>query len=264
MDKTYDDKTDIAMTSDNTTHFGFETVREEEKAGRVRDVFDSVAGSYDVMNDLMSGGLHRVWKDVMVDWLKPRPDEVFLDVAGGTGDISFRIADRVQELGGKADITVSDINHEMLKQGKARAIDRGFLNVFEWLVADAENLPMDDNSVDAYTCAFGTRNMTHIDQALKEAHRVLKPGGRYLCLEFSQVQNPVLRRVYDRYSFSLLPKIGEMVAKDRDSYQYLAESIRKFPNQKTFARMIREAGFDQVEWRNMTGGIVALHMGRKL
>jgi len=242
------------------THFGFRTVRETEKAGLVRGVFDSVAGSYDLMNDLMSGGIHRLWKADMINWLNPRGALRILDVAGGTGDIAFRILDRASQ----AEVLVADINAAMLMQGRNRAIDQARLGRLTWACMDAESLCLPDRSVDAYTIAFGIRNVTHIDKALAEAYRVLKPGGRFLCLEFSTVRNPALAAIYDIYSFNLLPKIGGIVAKDEDSYRYLVESIRKFPDQETFATMIREAGFSQVAVRNLTGGIAALHSAYRI
>lgn len=242
------------------THFGFRTVRETEKAGLVRGVFDSVAGSYDLMNDLMSGGIHRLWKADMINWLNPHGALRVLDVAGGTGDIAFRILDRAPQ----AEVLVADINAAMLMQGRNRAIDQARLGRLTWTCMDAENLSLPDRSVDAYTIAFGIRNVTHIDKALAEAYRVLKPGGRFLCLEFSTVRNPALSRIYDIYSFNLLPKIGGIVAKDEESYRYLVESIRKFPDQETFAAMIREAGFSQVAVRNLTGGIAALHSAYRI
>ena len=238
----------------NTTHFGFSTVPEAEKASMVRGVFDSVASKYDVMNDVMSMGVHRLWKNEFVTWLRPMPDMKLLDVGGGTGDIAFRFLER-----GGGEVTVCDINNEMLKYGRDRAIDTGVLNDIEWINADAEKLPFDDNSFDAYTIAFCIRNVTRIPEALKEAKRVLKPGGRFMCLEFSKVVTPGLDKVYDFYSFQLLPKMGKLVANDEESYQYLAESIRKFPDQKTFAEMIRDAGMEQVTYRNLTGGIAAIH-----
>jgi demethylmenaquinone methyltransferase / 2-methoxy-6-polyprenyl-1,4-benzoquinol methylase len=247
------------------THFGFRTVREAEKAGLVRGVFDSVAGSYDIMNDLMSGGIHRLWKNSMIGWLAPRGAIRVLDMAGGTGDIAFRILDRAPE----AQVLVADINTSMLEQGRNRAIDAPGkdgtrLTRLNWARMDAEHLSLPDRSVDAYTIAFGIRNVTHIDAALREAYRVLKPGGRFLCLEFSTVRNPAMAAIYDAYSFSLLPKIGGLVAKDEDSYRYLAESIRKFPNQERFAAMITEAGFGQVSVRDLTGGIAALHSAYRI
>lgn len=237
-----------------TTHFGFRTVGVSEKSSLVRDVFDSVASRYDLMNDLMSGGVHRLWKTAMIDWLNPRPGMTLLDVGGGTGDIALRFLDR-----GGGPVTVCDINAPMLAQGRDRGIDRGFVREIAWVCGDAERLPIADGSFDAYTTAFCLRNVTHVDRALKEARRVLKPGGRFLCLEFSRVALPVLDRLYDTYSFTVLPLLGRLVAGNAEAYRYLAESIRRFPSQERFAGMIRDAGFDLVKYRNLSGGIVAMH-----
>lgn len=242
------------------THFGFKTVSEDEKAGMVRAVFDAVAPKYDLMNDLMSAGIHRLWKAAMVDWLGPRAGQSIVDVAGGTGDIAFRMLDRM----GTGAVTVCDINAEMLNAGRNRAIDRGRLNDFTWTCGNAESLPFPNMSFDAYTIAFGLRNVTHIDQALVEARRVLKPGGRFLCLEFSKVLAPVLDKVYDSYSFKVLPWLGGLVAGDREAYQYLAESIRRFPDQNALAARMAAAGFAQVKVRNLSGGIAAMHSGWRI
>ena len=251
----------------NTTHFGFKTVPEDEKASLVRGVFDNVASRYDVMNDLMSGGLHRRWKNEMVAWLNPRDGMNILDVAGGTGDIAFRILNRAA-----CHVTVCDINQQMLNEGRNRAIDRNILTSpslkgrgnLTWLCGNAESLPLPDSSFDAYTIAFGIRNVTHIDVALKEACRVLKPGGRFLCLEFSHVAHEWMQKCYDAYSFHVIPKIGQWVTGNGDPYRYLVESIRQFPAQEDFAAMIRTAGFGNVQWRNLTQGVVAMHSARKL
>ncbi len=240
--------------SERTTHFGFRTVLENEKASLVRRVFDNVAGKYDLMNDLMSGGIHRLWKDAFVDWLNPRPNMSLLDVGGGTGDIAFRFRRR-----GGGNVTVCDINPEMITVGRDRALDRGMIDGLNWVCGDAETLPVPDSSVDAYTIAFCIRNVTRIDEALREARRVLRPGGRFLCLEFSRMVIPGLDRLYDAYSFHIVPRIGEVVARDRDSYAYLVESIRRFPDQETFAEMIADAGLEQVRFRNLSGGIAAMH-----
>lgn len=247
------------------THFGFRTVAEDEKASMVRDVFDSVASKYDLMNDLMSAGVHRLWKNAMIDWLHPRPGKRYLDVGGGTGDIAFRIWDKIsQSKRERPDITVTDINNEMLKVGRDRAIDKGRLDGLTWMCSDAEKLPIPDSSIDYYTIAFCIRNVTHIDKALAEARRVLRPGGRFMCLEFSQVVVPGFDKIYDLYSFKLMPEIGRIVAQDRDSYQYLAESIRRFPPQEDFAQMMRDAGLEKVKYRNLSGGIAAIHSGWRL
>ena len=245
------------------THFGFETVATAEKSGRVRAVFDSVAPKYDIMNDLMSAGLHRVWKSAFVDWLSPpkRAGWKALDVAGGTGDIAFRI---FEASGGNADVTVLDINSSMLEVGQDRAIKKGMGERISFVEANAEELPFPDQTFDAYTIAFGIRNVPRIDVALSEAFRVLKPGGRFLCLEFSDVDLPILDRVYDAWSFNAIPAIGKAVTGDGESYRYLVESIRKFPDQENFAAMIRKAGFARVSFRNYTGGIAAAHSGWKL
>ncbi len=237
-----------------TTHFGYRHVPEDEKSSLVRDVFDSVAPKYDLMNDLMSLGVHRLWKRAMLDWLAPRPGMRLVDVGGGTGDIALRFLER-----GGTDVTVIDVNDEMLRQGRDRAVDKGILDGIEWSLGDAEDLPLADASQDAYTTAFCIRNVTHIDKALNEARRVLKPGGRFLCLEFSQVALPVLDKLYEAYSFKVLPALGERIAGDRQAYQYLAESIRRFPAQDPFARMITRAGLGQVKVRNLSGGIAAIH-----
>jgi len=229
----------------------------------VREVFSSVARNYDLMNDLMSGGVHRLWKDAMVEWLNPQPGWRVLDVAGGTGDIAFRIADAARKRGGEAEIVVCDINADMLAEGVRRAEAKGE-GAVQWINGDAEALPVPDASFDAYTIAFGIRNVTHIDKALAEARRVLKPGGRFLCLEFSQVQAPVLDMLYDKFSFSVLPRLGEMVAGDAEAYRYLAESIRRFPPQAKFAKMIETAGLSRVKVRNMMGGIAAMHSAWKI
>ncbi|MEI8393337.1 MAG: class I SAM-dependent methyltransferase [Rhodospirillaceae bacterium] len=239
--------------------FGFTEVDPAEKAGRVRQVFDSVAGRYDLMNDLMSGGVHRLWKASLVAQIRPQPGMVLLDVAGGTGDIAFRF---LEAGGGFAHIC--DINEAMLRVGRDRALDRGIVEGLDWITGDAMALPMANRSVDVYTIAFGLRNVTGIDAALREAHRVLRPGGRFFCLEFSHVTMPGLRELYDTYSFSLLPKIGRVVADDEAAYRYLVESIRKFPDQDSMVRRIAAAGFGQVRYRNLTGGVAAIHSGWRL
>ncbi|MEM8790009.1 MAG: bifunctional demethylmenaquinone methyltransferase/2-methoxy-6-polyprenyl-1,4-benzoquinol methylase UbiE [Pseudomonadota bacterium] len=246
-------------TDDQTTHFGFETIPEDEKAGRVHGVFSSVAARYDLMNDLMSAGIHRLWKEAMIDWLAPRPGARLLDVAGGTGDIAFRFLDRVPD----GEVTVCDITQAMLDEGAARAQEKGIHGI-DWVCGDAMALPFEDCSFDAYTIAFGIRNVTRIEAALAEAYRILKPGGRFLCLEFSQLPVPAMQWAYDRYSFNVIPAMGQAVTGDRDSYQYLVESIRRFPDQETFAQMIRDAGFGQVRYRNLTMGVAALHSGWRL
>ncbi len=255
------------QATDSTTHFGYETVPKDVKAGRVRAVFDSVVSRYDLMNDLMSGGVHRLWKNAMVDWLAPQPDWRVLDMAGGTGDIAFRVLGRMNRsnlAGGTGSIVVCDINHAMIEKGRDRAIDTGRLHGLDWTTGDAERLPFPDSHFDAYTVAFGLRNVTAIEDALKEARRVLAPGGRFLCLDFSHVTEPMLAALYDRYSFSVLPRLGQMVTGNDDAYRYLAESIRCFPDQNTLADMMDEAGFEQVSYRNLSGGIAALHSGWRL
>jgi len=252
--------TEPADTPSDRASFGYRDVPASEKAGMVARVFESVAPRYDLMNDLMSGGVHRLWKNVLVDVLAPRRNEKFLDVAGGTGDIAFRIVKRVEG----ADVTICDINPAMLEVGRDRAADKGLLRGLTWTTGDAENLPFPDRSFDAYTIAFGLRNVTDIDKALREAHRVLKPGGRYFCLEFSKVTSAPVGKVYDAYSERALPLFGRVVARDAESYRYLHESIRRFPPQRELARRMREAGFERVAWRNLTLGVVALHSGWRI
>lgn len=245
---------------ERSTHFGFREVPEGDKAGMVHGVFTRVASKYDLMNDLMSGGVHRLWKDAMMDWLAPRPGQRLLDVAGGTGDIAFRFLKRAPG----ASAVVCDMTEGMLVEGRARADAAQMADRLDWVVGDAMALPFADRSFDVYTISFGIRNVTRIEAALAEAHRVLKVGGRLMVLEFSRIPNDMLQWAYDRYSFNVIPVMGQVVAGDRDSYQYLVESIRKFPDQDSFAGMIRAAGFGQVKYRNLTMGVAALHSGWKL
>ncbi len=244
--------------NDKTTHFGFQQVAESEKASKVRGVFSSVAGSYDVMNDLMSFGLHRLWKAFTVQIAGVRKGDRVLDVAGGTADLSLAFARKVGPTG---QVWLTDINHAMLSRGRDRVVDHGLL--LPVAQCDAEKLPFPDNHFDVVTVAFGLRNMTHKDQAIAEMRRVLKPGGRLLVLEFSKVWKP-LAPAYDFYSFKLLPMMGEKVAKDADSYRYLAESIRMHPDQESLKTLMEEAGLSRVEYFNMTAGVVSLHRGYKL
>jgi len=237
--------------------FGYEDISPAEKADRVGAVFSSVAKKYDVMNDAMSAGMHRVWKDQFVRRVKPRPGEEILDMAGGTGDIAFRMAER------GATVTVSDINQDMLDVGVERAMERG-LDGLVWSRQNAEELSFPDRFFDAYTIAFGIRNVTHIDRALAEAHRVLRFGGRFFCLEFSTTEWPGFKEVYDAYSHHLVPRLGQAIAGDADSYRYLIESIRRFPPMPEFAAMIRRAGFAQVKVEPILGGLVAIHSGWKV
>ena len=248
------------QTPVDTTHFGFQTVPESEKAGRVQGVFNSVASKYDVMNDVMSMGIHRIWKDAMMDWLAPRAGQRLLDVAGGTGDISFRFLKRA----GSGHATVLDLTEPMLVEGRKRAEADQMATSLDWVVGDAMSLPFDDNSFDVYTISFGIRNVTRPQEALNEAFRVLRPGGRLMVLEFSQIPNPAMQWAYDRYSFNVIPPMGKLIANDADSYQYLVESIRKFPDQETFLGMVKNAGFENAKYRNLTMGIAALHSGWKI
>ncbi len=250
----------MSNNSDKTTHFGFETVREADKARRVQGVFNSVASKYDVMNDVMSMGIHRVWKDAMMDWLAPRPGQRLLDVAGGTGDISFRFLKRA----GHGHATVLDLTEPMLVEGRQRAEADQMSDRLNWVVGDAMALPFEDNTFDVYTISFGIRNVTRPQEALNEAYRVLKPGGRLMVLEFSQLPNDGLQKLYDLYSFNVIPRMGKLIANDYDSYQYLVESIRKFPDQETFLNMVRTAGFENAKYRNLSMGIAALHSGWKI
>ena len=243
-----------------TTHFGFKDVPEGDKAGMVHGVFTRVANKYDIMNDVMSAGIHRLWKDAMMDWLAPRPGQRLLDVAGGTGDIAFRFLKRAPQ----ATATVLDMTEGMLAEGQKRAEAENMADRLDWVVGDAMALPFEANTFDIYTISFGIRNVTRIEDALSEAYRVLKPGGRIMVLEFSQLPNPGLQSAYDKYSFNVIPVMGQIVAGDRESYQYLVESIRKFPDQQAFAAMIRQAGFEQVKFRNLTMGVAALHSGWKI
>jgi demethylmenaquinone methyltransferase/2-methoxy-6-polyprenyl-1,4-benzoquinol methylase len=243
-----------------TTHFGARIVEEAEKAGLVHGVFTNVASRYDVMNDVMSGGVHRLWKDAMMDWLAPRDGQRLLDVAGGTGDIAFRFLRRAP--GARA--TVLDLTESMLAEGERRSEAAALSDRLDWVVGDAMALPFDAASFDVYTISFGIRNVTRIEDALAEAFRVLKPGGRLMVLEFSQLTNGGLQRLYDLYSYNVIPRMGQAIARDRDSYQYLVESIRKFPDQERFAAMIGAAGFERVRYRNLSFGIAALHSGWKI
>jgi demethylmenaquinone methyltransferase / 2-methoxy-6-polyprenyl-1,4-benzoquinol methylase len=255
----------IFMNTQNTTtfhasHFGFTPVDVSEKQAKVQAVFDHVATRYDIMNDMMSAGLHHAWKDRLLDMLRPTQTMRLLDVAGGTGDVSFRFLKR-----GGGHATVSDLNTEMLRVGQGRAVDLLIPEAsIEWVHANAESLPFDDATFDAYTISFGIRNVTHLDKALSEAFRVLKRGGRFLCLEFSTPPNAWLKRAYDAYSMQVIPKMGEVITGDADSYRYLVESIRQFPSPDNFLSLIGEAGFANLSYRRLTGGVVAIHSGWKL
>jgi demethylmenaquinone methyltransferase/2-methoxy-6-polyprenyl-1,4-benzoquinol methylase len=249
----------MAENSSDNASFGFRDVDASEKPGLVRGVFSSVAARYDLMNDLMSGGIHRLWKASLIDQLRPHGRQHLLDVAGGTGDIAFRA---LAKGGGR--VTVCDLTESMVRVGRDRAMDRGMLGGIDWVVGDAQALPVASRSVDAYTIAFGLRNVTDIAAALAEARRVLRPGGKFLCLEFSTVAVPALESLYDTYSFRVLPALGRWVAKDEESYRYLAESIRRFPDQETLAAKMRAAGLERVSHRNLSGGIAAIHQGWRI
>jgi demethylmenaquinone methyltransferase/2-methoxy-6-polyprenyl-1,4-benzoquinol methylase len=251
-------------TCESTTSFGFRAVPETERQGLVNQVFAAVAGRYDLMNDLMSGGLHRLWKRDLITMLNaPRGETPFrlLDVAGGTGDIALRYA---RDSGPKATAVICDISPEMLEVGRNRISAAGLQNRIACVEGNAEALPFESGSFDAYTIAFGIRNVTHIDKALAEAYRVLKPGGRFLCLEFSECQVPILDRLYDFHSFEVIPRLGKLTAGAAEPYRYLVESIRRFPKQDAFAGLVRGAGFGRVSYRNLTGGIAAIHAGWKI
>lgn len=251
---------DQSSQNDNTTHFGYKTVEAENKASMVADVFHSVAAQYDVMNDLMSFGIHRLWKRFTIDASGVRPGNKVLDLAGGTGDLTAKFS---QIVGKDGQVILADINSSMLNVGRDKLRDRGLVQNIEYVQANAESLPFEDNTFDIITIAFGLRNVTDKDKALRSMYRVLKPGGRLLVLEFSKPEHEILNKAYDFYSFNILPKMGELVAKDGESYQYLAESIRMHPDQDTLEDMMKSAGFEQTTYKNLTGGIVALHKGYK-
>ena len=254
------DTTSASHDEDNTTDFGFSRVNRGDKAGMVRGVFDSVAGRYDLMNDLMSGGIHRLWKRFTIELSAVRPGQTVLDIAGGTGDLAAKFSRLV---GPEGQVILADINAAMLTVGRDRLIDKGATGNVQVVQADAQQLPFDDNSIDCITIAFGLRNVTDKAMAMRSMLRVLRPGGRLLVLEFSKTKNPMLTKVYDTYSFNILPKIGKLIADDEDSYRYLAESIRMHPDQATLKGMMETAGLVNCRFHNMTGGIVALHYGVK-
>ncbi|WP_075185415.1 bifunctional demethylmenaquinone methyltransferase/2-methoxy-6-polyprenyl-1,4-benzoquinol methylase UbiE [Teredinibacter haidensis] len=248
------------MSKEHTTHFGYETVDVEEKAKRVADVFHSVAAKYDLMNDIMSGGVHRIWKKFTIELSGVRTGNTVLDIAGGTGDLTAKFA---RIVGPEGKVVLADINDSMLKVGRDKLTDKGFVGNVQYAQADAQYLPFPDNSFDCITIAFGLRNVTDKDLALASMFRVLKPGGRLLVLEFSKPQNSLLEKLYDTYSFRVLPFMGKLVTNDSDSYRYLAESIRMHPDQETLKGMMANVGFAECKYYNMTGGVVALHKGIK-
>ena len=247
----------------NKTHFGFKEVDRDQKSNLVKDIFSNVAKKYDLMNDLMSAGTHRLWKNNMINCIDFFDNIKIIDVAGGTGDIAFRIAKKAQEKSLNYQIEVVDINSQMLEVGRSRAVDMNLFSHLNFVENDGENLKFADESFDVFTIAFGIRNFTNIDKGLREAHRVLKKGGKFICLEFSKVEDIFLQKIYDTYSFKIIPKIGEFILKDHDSYQYLVESIRKFPDQKSFTKLIENAGFSRVGYQNLTFGACAIHWGFK-
>ncbi|WP_161897850.1 bifunctional demethylmenaquinone methyltransferase/2-methoxy-6-polyprenyl-1,4-benzoquinol methylase UbiE [Pseudomonas yangonensis] len=249
-----------AQEQEPTTHFGFQDVPESQKAEKVAEVFHSVAAKYDLMNDVLSGGLHRLWKRFTIELSGVRPGNRVLDIAGGTGDLTRKFSSLVGPTG---DVVLADINDSMLKVGRDRLLDKGVAGNVQFVQADAEKLPFPDNHFDVVTIAFGLRNVTHKEDALRSMLRVLKPGGRLLVLEFSKPGNPLLAKAYDTYSFSFMPLAGKLITNDSDSYRYLAESIRMHPDQETLKAMMVDAGFERVTYHNMTGGIVALHRGIK-
>jgi len=255
-----DEATGRADRDEDTTDFGFTQVDRDAKAGMVRGVFDSVASRYDLMNDLMSGGVHRLWKRFTIELSAARPGQTILDIAGGTGDLAARFSRLV---GPEGQVILADINAAMLEVGRDRLIDKGATGNIEVVQADAQALPFEDNSVDCITIAFGLRNVTDKEMALRSMLRVLRPGGRLLVLEFSKPTSPLLGKAYDQYSFQILPAMGRLIAQDAESYRYLAESIRKHPDQDTLLGMMEDAGFAECRYHNMTGGIVALHQGFK-
>ena len=243
-----------------TTHFGFKEIEEKDKAQMVRGVFSSVASKYDIMNDVMSFGIHRIWKNSMMDWLSPQPNQKLLDVAGGTGDISFRFLKRAPA----SHATVFDMTQSMLDEGQLRSEAEKMDSQLDWVCGDAMFLPFEDNSFDVFTISFGIRNVTDPQKALNEAYRVLRPGGRLMILEFSQIPNPSMQWAYDRYSFNIIPPMGKIIVNDSESYKYLVESIRKFPNQEKFLKMVSNAGFGNTKYRNLTMGVACLHSGWKI
>ena len=247
----------------NKTHFGFKEVDRDQKSGLVKNIFSNVAKKYDLMNDLMSAGTHRLWKNSMIKHIDFFDNIKIIDVAGGTGDIAFRIAKNAQEKNLNYQIEVVDINPQMLEVGRSRAVDQNLFSHLNFIEGDGEKLDFSDESFDIFTIAFGIRNFTNIDKGLHEAHRVLKKGGKFICLEFSKVEDIFLQKIYDTYSFKIIPKIGEAILKDQDSYQYLVESIRKFPDQKSFKKLIENAGFSRVGYQNLTFGACAIHYGFK-
>ena len=248
------------MSDEKTTHFGYKTVRADEKQGKVAEVFHNVAAKYDIMNDLMSFGVHRLWKRFTMEFTGVRRGNHVLDIAGGTGDLTMKFSDLV---GPEGKVVLADINDSMLKVGRDRLLDKGYSGNIEFVQCNAQYLPFADNSFDVITMAFGLRNVTDKDMALCEFQRVLKPGGRLLVLEFSHTKNPLLKKAYDLYSFGALPLMGKVIANDAESYRYLAESIRMHPDQETLKGMFKDAGFANCEYHNLTGGIVALHKGIK-
>ena len=248
------------MSDKDTTHFGFKEVKKDAKAGMVADVFHSVAARYDLMNDLMSAGIHRIWKRFTIELSGVRQGQSVLDIAGGTGDLAAKFS---RIVGPEGTVVLADINDSMLKVGRDRLVDRGITDNVRFSQADAQYLPFPDNTFDVITIAFGLRNVTDKEMALRSMYRVLKPGGKLLVLEFSKPPSTLLSTIYDRYSFSILPKLGQLFAKDAGSYQYLAESIRMHPDQETLMDMVKDAGFSNCDYHNMTGGIVALHRGVK-
>jgi demethylmenaquinone methyltransferase/2-methoxy-6-polyprenyl-1,4-benzoquinol methylase len=249
------------MNKKNTTHFGFKTVLSSDKASLVQDVFTNVASNYDLMNDLMSLGIHRLWKDALIDWLNPQPGQQLLDVAGGTGDISFRFIKRAK---GTVKATVLDMTEAMLVEGKKRSETENLSGSLEWVCGDAMSLPFKNNSFDVYTISFGIRNVTDMKKAIAEAFRVLKIGGRITVLEFGQMPDELLQKVYNKYSFNVIPELGRLIAGEKKSYQYLVESIRKFPKQDDFSKLLKSEGFENVKYRNMSLGIAAIHSGWKV